>query len=363
MKIPITSVVSCTGCVFVTAGSPDTLSLYDKRQEQTGNWTSFEQTDPDGRWPYASKTRFMSAATYQRPEGPVGYVTFSDANGQLYAGAPVFGNSGPLLTPPLPPYSQQQLATPSYIVYVSNDWQLVFVDFAQIMGIAPLTDSYFWTLRPPPTQDQFGFGAAAQNAKGLLEVCGTYGVFQGWGVKQSVVGSGGVHWSELTDIPIENDSICFSLCLLNQTLHMFLFDGTYVWVKLQVKHQVWPDEVDGGWGKAYVLNSPPFLFGKIGSFNMPTIIASPHNSLMLFWISSEGELWRGESDGTYPLTWKNAGSPRRTFLSLTQPAVSIGTTGNIEVFVVSGEGDLWQMWQTTETGVWSDWYLHGQPSD
>jgi hypothetical protein len=362
MKIPITSVVSCTGCVFVTAGSPETLYLYDKKQEQTGSWTPFAQTSPDGRWPYASKGGFMSAATYQNPKGSVGYVTFADADGQLYAGAPTWGISGPLLTRPLPSPSQQQLATPSYIVYVSNDWQLVFVDFAQMMGIVPFTDSFFWTLRPPPTQDQFGFGAAAQNSEGLLEVCGIYGVYQGWSVKQSVDAAGGVHWSDLTDVPIEIPAYIFALCLLNQTLYMFLFDGTNAWVKRQLKRQPRP-KAGVEWGEAYELESPPFVLGSTGGTTIPTILATPQNYLMLFWISGAGELWRGQSDGSSAVTWENAGSPPGAFLIHTQPAASIGTTGNIEVFVVSADGDLWQMWHTTETGVWSDWYLHGQPSD
>jgi hypothetical protein len=361
MKIPITSVKSCTGCVFVTAGSPETLYLYDKKQEQSGSWTPFAQTDPDGRWPYASKTGFLSAATYQNLKASVGYVTFADADGQIYAGAPTWGISGPLLTRPLPSPSQQQLATPSYIVYVSNDWQLVFVDFAQIMGIVPFTDSYFWTLRPPPTQDQFGFGAAAQNSEGLLEVCGTYGVSHGWSVKQSVDATGGVHWSDLNDIPIEIPGYCFALCLLNQTLYMFIFDGTNVCVKQQVKRQPRP-KAGVEWGPAYCLNNPTDLSFYSGT--IPAIIATPQNELMLFWITNGGEMFRGQCNGSDPVTWENAGAPPGTGLIInTIPAVSIGTTGNVEVFAISDGGDLWQMWYTTETGVWSDWYLHGQPSD
>jgi hypothetical protein len=232
MKIPITSVVSCTGCVFVTAGSPETLYLYDKKQEQTGSWTPFAQTSPDGRWPYASNGGFMSAATYQNPKASVGYVTFADADGQLYAGAPTRGISGPLLTHPLPSPSDSR------------------------------------------------------------------------GRKQ------------------------------------------------------------GASGEKLTSQSPPLLFwARLAAQLYLRSLATPQNYLMLFWISGAGELWRGQSDGFAAVTWENAGLPPGAFLVHTQPAASIGTTGSIEVFVVSAEGDLWQMWHTTATGVWSDWYLHGQPSD
>lgn len=341
--------------------------MYDIRQEQTGNWTPFEQTDRDGRWPYVEA--YMSAATYQNPKGSVGYVTFFGQDQELYIGSPQWGNSGPLPKPDQSHLnSSNNLATESYVIYrpppVLNSSQLVFVDFAQVMGIVPFTSSAFQVLQT--TTPFIGdVSAAAKDFEGLWMVCGWQPYGEGvWTVQQLMDGAG-IHWSDFSRISLDDvDASPFGLCLLNEELYMFLTDGPQISVMRQQPRKRPPEWPAGDWQPVLSLGAMPSQWTDL---SQPLVITAPGNYFMVFWISSVGQLWRGRYDGAQdPITWENAGAPPgATLLIGGYPAlaVSIGTTGNIEVFAVSVEGDLWQMWYTTETGVWSDWYSHGQPSD
>jgi hypothetical protein len=356
MGIQVQAVASCTGCVFVLAGS----AIYDKRQEQTGNWTPFEPTDRDGRWP--SVGQIISAATYQNPEGSVGYVAVVGVDGQLYIGAPTWGISGPELTPALPPMRAETisstLATESYIVYLSSDFtQIVLIDFAQVLGIVPFTNSAYKVLQAPePLQVEIGAIAAAKNSEGQWEICGPIGA--GAEIGQLAVDSASVRWS---NIPLDFGQFPFGLYLCGEILYMFLTDQEQIWVKRQVPLRLGIGrEPEYLWEAAHLLNPPPV---SLSEFQPATVIVAPGNYFMLFTIDNDGGLWRSQYDGTLnPNIWEYVGwPPGVNSLRPNSLAVSIGTTGNIELFAASDEGDLWQMWHTTETGVWSAWYFHGSP--
>ncbi len=353
MGVQIQTVASCTGYVFVSTGS-----VYHKSQEPTGNWTPFEPTDPDHTWPGVSLP--MSAATYQNPEGLVGYVAVAGVDGQLYIGAPARSVSGPLVVPPLPPMQPYSiLATDSYIMYFSSDSaQIALIDFAQIMGIVPSTNSVYQVLQAPGSFQSPGPLTAAKDSEGLWEICGTLGT--GLEIVRLVGEPASVRWSH---IPLDVEGWPFGLYLCGEALYMFLTDSEQIWVKRALRLKL-PRQRDAEylWEAAHLLPSPPQ-----GTFDLQpaTIIVAPGEYFMLFTIDGDGGLWRLQYGGTSNSnTWEYVGFPTEAdSIRPSTLAVSIGTTGNVELFAASDAGDLWQMWHTTETGVWSDWYFHGRPAD
>jgi hypothetical protein len=348
----VRSVVSCTGFVFVLAGT----AVYHKRQEPTGNWTQFEPTDPDGKWPTVGQ--ITAAATYESPEGSVGYVTVVGVDGQLYIGAPAWSLSGPVQGPPLPMAQPESiLATESYIVYLSPDnTQIALIDFAQVMGIVPTTDSLYQVLQAPGSLQSPGGISAAKNSEGRWEICGALGA--GAEIARLAVNPAGVSWS---DIALDVEGWPFGLYLCGGFVYMFLTDTEQIWVKRERALRLGIGrEIKYLWEAAHLLNAPP---PDEFEFQPAVIVVAPGNYFMLFTLDNDGGLWRSKYDGTLnPNEWEYVGWPPGVdSLAPNTLTVSIGTTGNIELFAASDEGDLWQMWHTTETSVWSDWYFHRQP--
>jgi hypothetical protein len=59
--------------------------------------------------------------------------------------------------------------------------------------------------------------------------------------------------------------------------------------------------------------------------------------------------------------WKTLGTPAKNISLTDQFTVGRNQDGRQEVFVVGGDGNVWQIWQTVPNGGWSEWNKLGQP--
>ena len=61
--------------------------------------------------------------------------------------------------------------------------------------------------------------------------------------------------------------------------------------------------------------------------------------------------------------WFSHGTPSGVlFGSDSTPALASDSNGCLQLFTVSNDGTLWQMWQTAPNGDWSGWWPHDAPS-
>ena len=60
--------------------------------------------------------------------------------------------------------------------------------------------------------------------------------------------------------------------------------------------------------------------------------------------------------------WKTLGAPAKDTSLTDQFTVGRNQDGRQEVFVVGSDGNTWQIWQTAPNGGWSDWKKLGQPA-
>lgn len=71
-------------------------------------------------------------------------------------------------------------------------------------------------------------------------------------------------------------------------------------------------------------------------------------------------IWQVAPNGTWS-GWASLGSPTPTSV-VSAPSVRKNQDGHLEAFVISSDGALWHIWQTTPGGTWGNWFSLGTPS-
>ncbi|GCE13721.1 hypothetical protein [Tengunoibacter tsumagoiensis] len=105
------------------------------------------------------------------------------------------------------------------------------------------------------------------------------------------------------------------------------------------------------------LPSPTLRLNKI-----PALAISTSGQLELFVIAADGNLYHCSQD---PLTtiwseWHCFGHPANGSLA-NIPTLAFNSVGCLELFAVGEDGDLYHLQQTTPQGPWSTWRSHGHP--
>jgi hypothetical protein len=113
-----------------------------------------------------------------------------------------------------------------------------------------------------------------------------------------------------------------------------------------------------GWSSQWTLFGP----SPGGSINPPVFRAGADGRLILF-ASTTGNggfpgLWHLEQDvwgGSWDInSWSNHFGPNGRPV-IGPPAMTLDAQGCLQVFVVSADGDMWNVGQTAPAGSWTDW--------
>jgi len=72
-------------------------------------------------------------------------------------------------------------------------------------------------------------------------------------------------------------------------------------------------------------------------------------------------IWQVAPNGSWS-GWASLGSPTPTSV-VSAPTVRKNQDGHLEAFVISSDGALWHIWQTTPGGAWGHWASLGTPSN
>jgi hypothetical protein len=119
---------------------------------------------------------------------------------------------------------------------------------------------------------------------------------------------------------------------------------------------------NGGWKNDWLDMGRPSLNARIKSH---TVGKNADGRLEIFGVGDDNALWQKwqVAPNSGWSNWKSLGAPARDISLTDRFTVGKNQDGRQEVFVVGGDGNVWQIWQTAPNGGWSDWRKLGGPSD
>lgn len=117
---------------------------------------------------------------------------------------------------------------------------------------------------------------------------------------------------------------------------------------------------NGGWREGWLDKGSPSSSVRITAH---VVGRNADGRQEIFAIGDDNALWQKwqvTPNGGWS-EWKAGGRPARDTSLTGQFTVGKNRDGRQEVFAIGSDGNAWQMWQTAPNGGWSDWAKLGQP--
>jgi len=193
-----------------------------------------------------------------------------------------------------------------------------------------------------------------RNADGRLEVFVGSRNSELWHIWQTSPGSTWSTWGSLNKPP--NTSYISSAAVgqnADGRLEVFTVgaDGA-LW-------HIWQTAPNGTWSTWDSLGKPSNV-----DLSFPAVGKNADERIEVFTVGTDGALWhiwQTAADGPWYHTWFSSGKPSASTVSEIIPVVSQDADGRLEIFTLAG-GILWHIWQTAPNGTWSAWNTLNQPS-